>query len=123
MSGAGFHNAGFWLRFPAAGNGFIRTRTKSAAFTVTHLWLLLGGRFPGGQKRQSGRQIVSLGLLLLDFQIQDDVLAAIKGGNRTCSGLGAFFFRMEFVIGVRVQAAESITAGVICVAAANRISA
>src|SRR5260370_39931415 len=57
-------------------------------------------------------------LFLFDFEIQNDVLATLEAGDRTGRGLGAFSFRMKFVIGVRVQAADTVVAGVIGVAAA-----
>src|SRR6267142_6094267 len=121
MNGAGFHNAGLWFRFRAGGNGFTRVRTKRAVLILTHLVVSAGRALPSGSRNLGGGKS-RLGLLLLDFQIQYDLLATIKARNRTRSGFGAFFFRMQFIIGVQVQAAESITAGVIRVTAADRIS-
>ena len=58
------------------------------------------GQFPrpswfAGGKRESA-------LFLLDFEIQNDVLATVEAGDRTGGGFGAFFFRMQFVIGIRI---------------------
>src|SRR6266699_1295554 len=62
-------------------------------------------------------------LFLVDFEIQNDVLATVEAGDRTGWGFGAFFFRMQFVIGIGIQAAETVVAGVIGVAAADGIGA
>ncbi len=45
MNGAGFHDAGFWFRFPAGGNGFTRIRTKRAFLILTHLVVSAGRAF------------------------------------------------------------------------------
>jgi hypothetical protein len=69
-----------------------------------------------------GRKLKSA-LFLVDFEIQNDVLAAVEAGDRAGWGFGAFFFRMQFVIGIRIQAAETVAAGVIGVTATDRIGA
>src|ERR1700687_1630171 len=69
-----------------------------------------------------GRKLRSA-LLLVDFEIQTDVLATVEAGDGTGWGFGAFFFRMQFVIGVGIQAAETVVAGVIGVTAADGIGA
>ena len=62
-------------------------------------------------------------LFLVDFEIQNDVLATVEARNRAGRGFSALFLRMEFVIRIRVQAAETVTAGVIGVTAADGICA
>ncbi len=41
-------------------------------------------------------------LFLLDFEIQNDVLTTVEAGDRAGGRFGAFFFRMQFVIGIRI---------------------
>src|SRR6267378_561559 len=69
-----------------------------------------------------GRNLRSA-FFLVDFEIQNDVLATVEAGDGTGWGFGAFFFRMQFVVGIGIQAAETVVAGVIGVAAADGIGA
>src|SRR6266851_5554820 len=70
---------------------------------------------------QLARRKLESALFLVDFEIQNDILATVEAGYRTGSGFGAFLFRMEFVIGVGIQAAETVVAGVVGVTAAYGI--
>src|SRR6266446_4398058 len=64
---------------------------------------------------------LELALFLVDFKIQDDVLATVEAGDRAGRRLGAFLFRVQFIIGIRIQTAEAVAAGVIGVTAADGI--
>ena len=58
---------------------------------------------------RSSRAIRWLSIFLLfDFQVQRDVLAAVKTRNRTCRRFRALFFRMDFVVGIWVKPAEAV---------------
>src|SRR5207253_10660043 len=67
-----------------------------------------------------GRSLRSA-LFLVDFEMQNDILATVEAGDGTSWGFGALFFRMQFVIGIGIQAAETVAAGVIGVTAADGI--
>ena len=58
------------------------------------------GQFPRPSSLADGKR--ESALFLLDFEIQNDVLATVEAGDRTGGGFGAFFFRMQFVIGIRI---------------------
>ena len=58
------------------------------------------GQFPSPSWLVDGKR--ESALFLLDFEIQNDVLATVEAGDRTGGGFGAFFFRMQFVIGIRI---------------------
>src|SRR5205807_1801882 len=62
--------------------------------------------------------VVSSALFFVNFEIQNDVLATVEAGDGTGWGFGTLFFRMQFVIGIGIQAAETVVAGVIGVTAA-----
>ena len=58
------------------------------------------GQFPSPSSLADGKR--ESALFLLDFEIQNDVLATVEAGDRTGGRSGAFFFRMQFVIGIRI---------------------
>ena len=58
------------------------------------------GQFPRPSSLADGKR--ESALFLLDFEIQNDVLATVEAGDRTGGRFGAFFFRMQFVIGIRI---------------------
>jgi len=58
------------------------------------------GQFPRPGWLADGKR--ESALFLLDFEIQNDVLATVEAGDRTSGGFCAFFFRMQFVIGIRI---------------------
>src|ERR1700730_2870267 len=64
-----------------------------------------------------------LGFFLVDFEVEDDFLLAVEAGDGTGWGLGAVFFRVDFVVGVGIEAAEAIVALIIGDVAADRVAA
>ncbi len=63
----------------------------------------------------------SLALLPVNLQVQRDFFAVVKRRHRLDRGFFAIQFRMHFVIDVRIQAAELVTAIRIRKAAAHGI--
>src|ERR1700689_2375234 len=62
-------------------------------------------------------------LLLVDFQIETDVFAALKTGDRAGGRLRIFFFSMDFVVRVWIEAAESVLTGIVRIGAAHHVGA
>jgi len=60
-------------------------------------------------------------LFLVDFKIQNDVLAGVKTGNRSCRRFRIVLLRVQFVIRVGVEPAESIIPGVIGITASHGV--
>src|ERR1700720_743048 len=98
----------FEFRFPSHQKGFI-----GIAGSQGSLW------------RIAKVQIHSIRstLLLIYFQIQGDVLAAVKTRNGMGRGLRAFLFCMNFVGGIWIEAAKAVLAGCVRVGTANYIRA
>jgi len=81
---AGHPAGGIW---PRVARGFSKTAR-------------IYGQFPRPSSLADGKR--ESALFLLDFEIQNDVLATVEAGDRAGGGFGAFFFRMQFVIGIRI---------------------
>src|SRR5208282_4923759 len=60
-------------------------------------------------------------LLFFDFQIQSDVLAAVKVGDGPGGRLRAFFLRVDFIIGIQIETAKAVFARIVRVGAAYHI--
>src|ERR1700694_946737 len=93
-----------------------RPQPVAVSGTGQHSQAARGRGSPADRKPKSA-------LFLVDSEIQNDVLAAVKAGDGTSWGFGTLFFRMQFVIGIGIQAAETVVAGVIGIAAADGIGA
>ena len=58
-------------------------------------------RAAGKHSPPEGRKLGSA-LFLVDLEIQNDVLATVEARDGTGWGFGAFFFRMQFVVGIGI---------------------
>src|SRR5437899_12938069 len=113
-----FHNARFSLRFNMRRNGFTGTPPQARV----SLRMTQGQDQARTLPRSSPTSLTkrrkrNSALFLVDFEIQNDVLATVEARNRSGSGFTALFVRMLVVMLIRVQAAETVTAGGIGVTA------
>ncbi len=58
-------------------------------------------------------------LFLFDFQIHCDVFSAIKTCNGVSGRFGAFFFRVDLIVGIWIETAEAKFAGIVRVGATH----
>lgn len=60
-------------------------------------------------------------LLFIELQIQDNIFATIKTGDRARLRFGSVLFGVEFVIGIGIQTAKAVISGIVADVAAHGI--
>src|SRR5258708_1457255 len=63
------------------------------------------------------------GLFLFKFQVDDDLFLVIEARDRSRGGFGAIFFGVDFIVDIRVEAAEAVIAFLVGDVAADCIGA
>src|SRR5271154_687503 len=63
------------------------------------------------------------GCLLVEFEIQDYIFAAVVAGNRAGLRLGSVFFRVQLVVRIGIESAEAIVTCFVADVAADGIGA
>ena len=71
------------------------------------------------QRQRTNKLLDVSTLLFFNLQVQDDVFAAVKVRYRARLRLRALFFRVKFVVGIRIKAAEAVVARLVRIIAAN----